>query len=197
MANQNMRHIERFVDSASLLDSPAALRARADEQGYLFFRSLLDSDTVLDLRRQILEISLKHGWLDKSSPLMDGVSREGHLWIDTASREWINFYRDIQCLRAFHSLALDPAILSLFEILFGDSVLPHSRNIFRFIFPNMTSVDRPHQDNFYIGGSEETWTAWIPAGDCPATQGSLAVAPGTHKLGKPSAVTQNRPMVVT
>ena len=63
MANQNMGHIEPFVDSTRLLDSPAALRACADEQGYLFFRSLLDRETVFDLRRQILEICRKHGWL--------------------------------------------------------------------------------------------------------------------------------------
>ena len=184
MTNQNMRHIEPFVDSARLLDSPAALRACADEQGYLFFRSLLDRETVFDLRRQILEICRKYGWLDESASLMDGVAREGHRRIRTASREWFNFYHDVQRLRAFHALALDPAILSMFEILFGDSVLPHSRNIFRFIFPNNTSVDRPHQDNFYIGGSEETWTTWIPTGDCSAALGSLAVASGTHKLGK-------------
>ena len=98
-----MRHIEPFVDSAPLLDSPAALRACADEQGYLFFRSLLDSETVFDLRRQILEICRKHEWLDESAPLMDGVAREGDLWINTASREWFNFYRDIQRLRAFHA----------------------------------------------------------------------------------------------
>ena len=54
MANQIMPNIEDFVDSTPLLDSPGELRSRAAEQGYLFFRSLLDTVSVLELRRQIL-----------------------------------------------------------------------------------------------------------------------------------------------
>ena len=185
MAQQTMLNIENFVDSTPLLDAPDALRARAAEQGYLFFRSLLDTESVLDLRRQILEVCQKHGWLDDDAPLMDGVSRDGQLFIEGLSPEWIAFYTDVQRLRAFNALALHPAILAMLATLFGEETLPHSRNICRVIFPNaLTHTTPPHQDNFYIGGTDETWTAWIPAGDCPATLGSLAVAPGSHKLGK-------------
>ena len=185
MAQQTMLNIENFVDSTPLLDAADALRARATEQGYLFFRSLLDTESVLDLRRQILEVCQKHGWLDDDAPLMDGVSRDGQLFIEGLSPEWIAFYTDVQRLRAFNALALHPAILAMFATLFGEDALPHSRNICRVIFPNaLTHTTPPHQDNFYIGGTDETWTAWIPAGDCPATLGSLAVAPGSHKLGK-------------
>ena len=56
MAQQTIINVEPFVDSTPLLDAPDALRERAAEQGYLFFRSLLDSESVLDLRRQILEV---------------------------------------------------------------------------------------------------------------------------------------------
>ncbi|MBT5451688.1 MAG: hypothetical protein HOK90_21045, partial [Gemmatimonadetes bacterium] len=77
MANQAMRNLEPFLDSTRLLDAPEALRARAAEQGYLFFRSLLDSESVLDLRRQILEVCQQHGWLAEDMSLMDGVSKEG------------------------------------------------------------------------------------------------------------------------
>lgn len=185
MAHQTMLHIEPFVDSAPLINSPDELRARAREQGYLFFRGLIDAESVLDLRRQILEICHKHGWLNADVPLMDGVARDGSLFIKGHSQEWIDFYCDVQRLRAFNALALHPAIIAMFETLFGEEVLPHPRNICRVIFPNATPhTTPPHQDNFYIGGTDETWTTWIPAGDCPASLGSLALAPGTHKLGK-------------
>ena len=185
MAQQTMINVEPFVDSTPLLDAPEALRERAAEQGYLFFRSLLDSESVLDLRRQVLEVCQQHGWLGEDAPLMDGIARDGELFIEGHSPEWIAFYIDVQRLRAFNALALHPAILGMFATLFGEDALPHSRNICRVIFPNaLTHTTPPHQDNFYIGGTDETWTAWIPAGDCPVALGSLAVAPGSHKLGK-------------
>ena len=185
MANQTMLHIEPFVDSTPLLPAPEQLRQRAAEQGYLFFSGLLDAEVVLDLRRQILEVAKKHGWLDADAPLIDGIARSDSLFIEGASPEWIAFYTDIQRLRAFNALALHPAIISMLETLFDDQVLPHPRNICRMIFPNTeTHTTPPHQDNFYIGGTDETWTAWIPAGDCPTDLGSLAVAPGSHKMGK-------------
>ena len=185
MANQFMPNVENFVASPPLLDSPEDLRDRAAEQGYLFFRSLLDAVSVLDLRRQILAVCQKHGWLAPDTPLIEGVSRKDSFFIEGNSPEWTAFYTDVQRLRAFNALALHPAILAMFETLFGEKALPHSRNICRVIYPNATNhTTPPHQDNFYIGGSDETWTAWIPAGDCPTSLGSLAVAPGTHKLGK-------------
>ncbi len=93
--------------------------------------------------------------------------------------------QDLQRVRDFHALALDPAIINALEVLFGESVLPHSRNICRVVFPDTaTHSTPPHQDNLYIGGSEQTWTVWIPCGDVPVTLGGLAAGKGTHNLGK-------------
>ena len=54
---------------------------------------------------------------------MDGVSRDGELFIEGLSPEWIAFYADVQRLRAFNSLALHPAILGMFATLFGEKAL--------------------------------------------------------------------------
>ena len=143
MANQLMPNVENFVDSTPLLDSPEDLRDRAADQGYLFFRSLLDAASVLDLRRQILAVCQKHGWLAPDTPLIEGVSRKDSFFIEGNSPEWIAFYTDIQRLRAFNALALHPAILAMFETLFGEKALPHSRNICRVIYPNATTHTTP------------------------------------------------------
>ena len=47
------------------------------------------------------------------------------------------------------------------------------------------TVDRYHNKLILklFGGSEDTWTTWIPLGDCPRSLGSLAVLPGSHKQG--------------
>ena len=120
MAQQTMTNLEPFVDSTPLLNASEALRERAAEQGYLFFRSLLDTESVLDLRRQILEVCQKHGWLDDDAPLMEGIARDGELFIEGNAPEWIAFYIDVQRLRAFNSLALHPAVLAMFATLFGE-----------------------------------------------------------------------------
>ena len=46
----------QLVDSTELLDSGDALRARAAEEGYLFFRKLIPAEDVLAVRADILTV---------------------------------------------------------------------------------------------------------------------------------------------
>jgi ectoine hydroxylase-related dioxygenase (phytanoyl-CoA dioxygenase family) len=104
--------------------------------------------------------------------------------LESDSPEWQALYRDILRLPAFHALALHPSLMNLLERLFGEHVLPHSRNICRVMFPETHAhTTPPHQDHLYIGGTRDTWTAWIPLGDCPAELGGLACVPGSHLWG--------------
>ena len=50
-----------FFDATPLLDDPAALRNRAEQDGYLFFKHFLPVEPLLELRRQMLEICAQHG----------------------------------------------------------------------------------------------------------------------------------------
>ncbi len=184
MAMTTMHDVQPYVDSTSLLLDAAALRQRAREDGCLFFRGLLPQDDVLDVRGQVLEVCRRHGWLVEGSDPMQGVVRAEGAVIESGDPRWQAFYCDVLKLRAFHALALHDKMVDALGVLFGEAVLPHSRNICRAMFPQtQTHSTPPHQDHFYIGGSDETWTAWIPLGDCPAELGSLAVARGTHAGG--------------
>jgi ectoine hydroxylase-related dioxygenase (phytanoyl-CoA dioxygenase family) len=65
-----------------------------------------------------------------------------------------------------------------------DDVLVHPRRIGRITFPaNERATTPAHQDFFYIRGAVETYSCWIPLGDCPIELGSLAVWPGSHRQG--------------
>ena len=184
MAMVNMAQIEPLEDMTNLLDQPGELRRRGREDGCLFFSGLLASQKVNSVRTQILAVCNKHGWIMEGSDYTKGVANTEVLVLEEADPKWQAFYNDLQKVRDFHNLALDKDLIHVFEALFGESVLPHSRNICRVVFPNSASHSTPpHQDNFYIGGSEETWTAWIPCGDCPVTLGGLSVAKGSHKQG--------------
>lgn len=180
-----------FVDSTDLLDDPEDLRARAREQGYLFFRGLLPAADVLGVRRRVLEVIADHGWLASGSDLMDGMADRGaYSAIPAQDRGFCGggitaeAYRDVQHLREFQALAHHPRLVGAYEALFGRRVLPHPRNIARIVIPSDETVATPpHQDFIHIQGTKDVWTAWFPLGDCPIELGGLSVLVGSHHEG--------------
>jgi hypothetical protein len=179
-----------FTDSTPLLDDPEALRARAEAEGFLFFKQFLPREPLLELRRQMLEVVRRHGLLAPDHDMMEGVlNAEALARIpDEAMRSDVGMpyavYLDVQKLELFHTLPHHPKFLSLFRTLFGGDVLPHPRHIAR-----MTSGHRvvhttpPHQDFLYIQGAKQTWTCWFPVGDCPRTLGGLTALRASHHQG--------------
>ena len=184
MAMITMGDVKPLFDATSLLSDPIRLQDRARQEGYLYFKGLIDPLPILKLRQQILQVCLEQGWLDDGFPLDEGIVKKGESYIESDTPDWRSFYCDVQKHHDFHALALHPSLLDMFEKLFAEGVLPHSRNICRAIFPaSETFTTPPHQDHFPIGGTEESWTAWIPIGDCGAEMGGLAVAPGSQRRG--------------
>ena len=97
---------------------------------------------------------------------MEGIANPNPMVVEGGDPRWQAFYRDVQTLLDCHQLALDDNLIRVLEVLFGEPVLPHIRNICCLVFPNSVSPTTPlHQNNLYIGGSEEAWTAWFACGD--------------------------------
>ncbi len=175
-----MPEYEPYVVSNDLLDDPPALRERAASDGYLFFRGLLPSEPLLDVRRRILEICTEFGWLEPGTGLLDAVARRDLLFQE-GDPVFMEVYDRVQRLEAFHRLAHHPAIVGMFEKLFGEPVLLHPRNIARIIFPRSEGFTTPpHQDYVHIQGTPDTWTCWFPLGDCPRNMGGLEILEGSH-----------------
>ena len=66
-----------FINSTPLLNDPEALRERAEQDSFLFFKGLLPREDVMNVRKQFLEILSEYNWLDSSKNLMDGyLNRE-------------------------------------------------------------------------------------------------------------------------
>lgn len=180
-----------FIDSTELLADPPALRARADEQGYLFFRGLLPTEPVLDLRRRMLQVLARQGWIAEGSDLMEGLAdRAAYARVPTEQIAFCGVgvgaqaYREIQHIRQFHELAHQPKLLSVYEALFDAPVLPHPRNIARIMIPTDHDVPTPpHQDFIHIQGTKNVWTAWFPLGDCPTELGPLTALAGSQRDG--------------
>lgn len=179
-----------FRESTDLLNSPAELRLRAREEGYLFFRGLLPRETVMQVRAELLDVLdaagllLAHG--EELSGLLDRSAVERMPAEDMrpdigVTRE---IYVALQKVRAAHALPHHPALLSLFDLLLGEPVFVHPRHVIRSMTPHPEIHPTPaHQDFPHVQGTVETWTCWIPMGDCPRELGPLSVLQGSHSLG--------------
>ncbi len=176
-----------FDDATDLLDQPEELRARADRDGYLFFRGLLPAEDILEVRRQLLAIMVKHKMVRTDRDVMEGWVdhenvRDMESWGGTGVTQ--QAYYDLQKLQIFHALPHHPHMLRMYETLFGKPTLPHPRNIARLMVPCPSNRPTPiHQDFIHIQGTQNVWTAWIPLGDIPRELGGLAIMPGSHRLG--------------
>ncbi len=180
-----------FVDSTPLLHDGDALRSRATADGYLFFKSLLPREPVLELRRQMLAAMDEVGWrgagqdslggrldFDAMSKVTDAEMHRTDIGVPAS------VYHDVQRLEAFHRLPHHPKLLQLYCTLFGREVLVHPRHIGRMITSHPAiSPTPPHQDFPLIQGTGNTWTCWMPMGDCPRAMGGLAVLRGSHRSG--------------
>ena len=65
-----MTHIKPFTVSNRLIDDAEKLRGQARQDGYLYFRGLIDAESILNLRRDFLELCHRHGWVEGGENLM-------------------------------------------------------------------------------------------------------------------------------
>ena len=180
----------RMIDSTPLLKDTDALRTRAGEDGYLFFKQLLPKEDVRAVRRDLLAVVDGYGWRKPGQDAEGGVIDleslnqvpEEEMRLDIGVS--VAAYKTAQKVESLHRLPHHPRLLALYEMLFGTEVLVHARHIARMITGHRAMVPTPpHQDFPLIQGTSKTWTAWIPLGDCPRSMGGLTVLRGTHKLG--------------
>ena len=105
-----------FKESNNLLKDPSGLRKRLRDDGYLFLRSILPKEEVLNLRYQILEICEEAGWLREGSNFIDGQTYRTP--ITERDAEYVPVYAKIQALEAFQSLKLNKNMCELYRIFF-------------------------------------------------------------------------------
>lgn len=174
----NSETIEPFV-VANDQDLPGLMQ----QHGYLFLKNVAPHDAVLRLRRDILGLCRDAGWIDASADEME-ARWSGAGPFTEGEQPYMDLYKQVLHLESFKALPEEPALLAIMEKVIGGPVLTHRRKIGRITFPNNAAqTTGAHQDFFYIRGAAETYTMWMPLGDCPIELGSLAVLDGSHKQG--------------
>lgn len=182
-AQQEQARYEPFAEM-EVTASADTFRAAMDRQGYLFFRSLLPADDVLAVRRDVLEVCAEAGWLDAAHDLDEAIVAPVQEPLTEGKPAYMSVYRRVLKLPRFHDLPNHPRLMAVAHALLGPEVLVHPRRIGRITFPhNTVATTPPHQDFLYIRGSVDTYSVWVPLGDCPISLGGLAVWPGSHHKG--------------
>ena len=183
-------HKSLFSDSTPLLDNPAALRERAAQDGYLFFKQFLPKEDIFHLRADMLAVVDRCGWRQPGQDALGGLidipalSQVPEERMRTDIGVSASAYNDVQKLESFHRLPHHPRLVALYRKLFGKDVLVHARHIARMITAHPSVFPTPpHQDFPLIQGTGNTWTCWIPIGDCPRELGGLTVLKGSHHNG--------------
>ncbi len=175
-----------FIESATN-ESDAVLGARLEENGYLFFRGLVPENEILPLRREVLELCREAGWLHPDYDVMDAIVRPAQPPTSEGNDDYLKVYRQVLKLPRFHDFPQQPTLLDIAARVLqceNEEVLTHPRRIGRITFPNFQIATTPaHQDHFYIRGSENTYSCWMPLGDCPQSLGGLAIWNGSHARG--------------
>ena len=181
--------IQPFVDSTEIQHDSAALRARMQEDGYLYIRGVFPKDEVEALRLYWLELLRNAGCVDQDAPLSDGVADLNGFGVEPETH-YMKVLVELCRLPQFLALSHHPNIIELLGRLLDAPVFPHPKVIPRYIFPQKTEFTTPaHQDWIHIQGTEATYTAWVPFSDLTEEMGGLQICAGSHRSG----VYQSRP----
>lgn len=167
-------HISREFERCNhLLDDHEALEAFYDEHGYLFFRDVLDPQSVAEARDAMLAIAAdEFGLIEKGDELARWTGKPYPSW-----SEELPVFSGIS--RRLISYSANQTLLG--KIL-GEKVCMVPMVQYR-LYPPNGPVTMIHQDGFYSPGIQDYKPLWIPLVPCPREVGGLMVAIGQHKRG--------------
>jgi hypothetical protein len=162
-------------DSSDLLNDIDAVRTRIEHDGYLLFRNFIDRKTVLNAREAIVKYLDDNNALVKGEPLLEAAMPRSGKEVRMTGQSIITHHPA--------SLALfeNGKLFDFFRQFFGADPVTYDYKWLRAVGnENFTGC---HYDTVYMGrGSQNVHSVWIPVGNIPVTQGTLAVCEGSHNL---------------
>lgn len=160
-------------DSNALLGDHDGLQRRMAGDGYLLLRGLIDRDAVLEARRVVCEYMATQEALTPGQPVLEGVMPKGGKTVPMLGRKGITHHDAV--LRVFEG----PELFGFFNGYFDQPALTFDYKWLRGV--GNEGFTGAHYDTVYMGrGSDRLHTAWIPFGDIPIEQGTLAMCVGSH-----------------
>ncbi len=164
-------------DSAGLLGDPDRLRARLEADGFLYLRGVLDPDSVLAARREILT---RLETVDEVAPDSDGIftgrSRRAEREPDLGA-----FWKSVSEGPRLRAVSHGPSIARIVAAVAGEPVVAQD-----YVFLRVGVAGRAtglHYDYpFFARAHDRVWTVWLPLGDVPMERGPLVMVEGSHRF---------------
>jgi len=164
-------------DANAIINDRDALRQRMADEGYLLIRGLHPAERVLQARRAILEFCNAEGNAIKpGTDLMDGVINPAGKMPQIMGRKGITHDPEVR------SVLEGRPIFDFFSRYFDAPVLTYDFKWLRGVATD--DFTGAHIDIVYMGRgtTQNLFTCWVPLGDIPIEQGTLALCLGSHKL---------------
>jgi hypothetical protein len=170
--------VEPLLDSAPLRDRPGDLRRRAERDGCLFFRELVDASAIRALAEIVRAECRAVGFAEGDR------ARAGLAPIAYDDPDFVALQCTVLATPEFAAVGDSPAILEVLEAVHEAPVATRRGDLCRVAVPGHPDrATLPHQDHYYVGGRTDIWTVWLPLTDCPRSLGPLLVLPGSHRGG--------------
>lgn len=162
-------------DSGHLVNNMDELKARIKQDGYLLIRNFFALETVMTAREAIVKYLDEHNALVKGESLLDAVMPRSGKEVRMTGQGAITHHPS--ALALFENKKL----FDFFRLYFGGEAVTFDYKWLRAV--GHESFTGCHYDTVYMGrGSQNVHTVWIPIGNIPVTQGTLAICEGSHNL---------------
>jgi ectoine hydroxylase-related dioxygenase (phytanoyl-CoA dioxygenase family) len=165
-------------DSTPAAADAAALARRLADDGYVFLRGALDVDEVRAARVEVLERLAQVGEIRE--PAAEGIATGASHRAETVG-DLGAFWRSVSEGPALRQVTHGSRLRDVLARIAGAAVRAHD-----YLFLRAAPVGRTtglHFDYpFFARATERVYTAWVPLGDVPATDGPLVIVEGSHRF---------------
>ncbi|HZQ06140.1 MAG TPA: phytanoyl-CoA dioxygenase family protein [Anaerolineae bacterium] len=160
-------------EANAYLDDFERLNALFYDEGYLFFRNVLDLEEVDRVKRDMVHVLQEQGIVKRgeTEPIWTGASLD-------ALRD-----DDLYALESYAALC-EGSAKRIVEKTFGEPAFMFKGPTLRYALPaDAAHVTPAHQDYFFIRANDRFRTLWMPLMEIDEQVGGLVITPGSHKEG--------------
>jgi hypothetical protein len=169
--------IGEMPDSAPLLDRPQALHDRLADQGYLYLRGVLAPELVVAARREVLDRLHEVGELCSPAheAIFSGTSRRAEMKPDLGA-----FWKSVSEGARLRALSHGLPVNRIMALILGEPVRSQDYIFLRAgIRGRATGLHFDYP--FFTRAHDQVYTAWLPIGDVPVSDGPLVIVEGSHR----------------
>jgi 1-deoxypentalenic acid 11beta-hydroxylase len=172
MSGETSTSLRSFREANEYLGDVDRLNALFNEDGYLFFRNVLEG--AEDVKRDFIHV------LQQQGAVLPGASEPMWTGLDNDHIDDTGLYE----APALSKLLTSAHNVELIQRILGEPVFIFRSPSIRYALPNdLAYVTPPHQDYFFIRFNDSFRTLWIPLMDIDEKVGGLVLAGGIHKRG--------------